>query len=112
MLPSGSFVQRTPAGSIQPPRCLHPKKGMIRRWAYLALAMLVPLDGIPNTEKSAVLSVCDLSKDLPRYRGKLVTVRGVYYYGLRQSDCPQKCDTGLWPSFLDLKEGQKRIGVH
>jgi hypothetical protein len=47
------------------------------------------------------LSVCDLSKDFGAYRGKLVAVRGVYYYGLRQN-CPQKCATGPWPSFLDL----------
>ena len=51
------------------------------------------------------MSVCDLAKDFPAYRNKLVTVRGVYYYGLRQSDCPQKCDTGALPSFLNLEGG-------
>jgi hypothetical protein len=51
--------------------------------------------------KAVVLSVCDLSRDFTAYRGKLVAVRGVFYYGLRQK-CPQTCATGPWASFLDL----------
>jgi hypothetical protein len=47
------------------------------------------------------MSVCDLSRDFYAYRGRLVTVRGVYFYGLRQH-CPQTCAAGPWPSFLDL----------
>lgn len=31
----------------------------------------------------------------------MVAVKGVYYYGLRQT-CPQACANGPWPSFLDL----------
>jgi hypothetical protein len=50
------------------------------------------------------MSVCDLSRNFPAHRNKVVTVRGVYYYGLRQ-ECPQKCAGGLWPSFLDLEGG-------
>jgi len=46
--------------------------------------------------------VCELSKDYGAYRGKVVAVRGVYYYGLRQT-CPQKCAEGPWPSFLNLE---------
>ncbi len=48
-----------------------------------------------------VLTVCDLSKDFAAYSDKLVAVRGIYYWGLRQA-CPQKCAAGPWPSFLDL----------
>ncbi len=47
------------------------------------------------------LSVCDLSKDYGAYRDKLVAVRGIYYYGLRQT-CQQTCASGPWPSFLNL----------
>jgi hypothetical protein len=50
------------------------------------------------------MSVCDLSKDFPSFRDKVVTVRGVYYYGLRQ-ECAQKCTNGLWPSFIELEGG-------
>jgi hypothetical protein len=74
---------------------------MIRSSALLML-MLFPLDGIPDSVSSVVLSACDLSKDLPGFHNQLLTVRGVYYYGLRQGDCPQKCDAGPWPSFFDL----------
>jgi hypothetical protein len=56
--------------------------------------------GSPQTTP-ALLSVCDLSKDFGVYRNKMVAVRGVYYYGLRQA-CSQKCANGPWPSFLDL----------
>jgi hypothetical protein len=48
-----------------------------------------------------LLGVCELSKDYGAYRGKLVAVRGVYYYGLRQT-CSQKCAEGPWPSFIEL----------
>lgn len=75
---------------------------MVRSIALRVLAILLPSNAIPESEGSAVLSVCALSKDLPAFNSKLVTVRGVYYYGLRQADCPQKCDAGPWPSFFEL----------
>jgi hypothetical protein len=50
---------------------------------------------------AVVLSVCDLSRDFAAYDNKLVAVRGVFYYGLRQK-CPETCANGPWPSFLDL----------
>ena len=49
----------------------------------------------------ATRSICDLSRDLSAYRDRLVRVRGVYYFGLRQA-CARKCGTGPWPSFLWL----------
>jgi hypothetical protein len=52
------------------------------------------------------MSVCELSKDYPGWNNKVVTVRGLYWSGLRQ-DCPQKCATGLWPSFIYLKMVQQ-----
>jgi hypothetical protein len=62
------------------------------------------------------MSVCELSKDFSRYRDKLVTVRGIYYYGLRQ-DCAYKCaggpwpSFGRWPSFIDLEGGSDATWV-
>ena len=50
------------------------------------------------------MSVCELSKDFSAFRDKVVSVRGVYYYGLRQ-ECPQKCADGPWPSFINLEGG-------
>jgi hypothetical protein len=67
--------------------------------------VLIPSNGIPAPASRTVMSVCDLAGNLPAYRDKAVTVRGVYYYGLRQEDCPQKCASGLWPSFLHLEGG-------
>jgi hypothetical protein len=52
-------------------------------------------------QRIAVMTLCDLSRDFTAYRGRVVAVRGVYFYGLRQS-CPQTCATGPWPSFVDL----------
>ena len=48
------------------------------------------------------MSVCELSKDFPVFKDKVVTVRGVYYFGLRQ-ECPQKCAGGVWPSFINIE---------
>jgi hypothetical protein len=56
------------------------------------------------TPNASVMSVCELSKDFARFRDKVVTVRGVYYYGLRQ-ECIEKCEVGLWPSFINLEGG-------
>src|SRR5208282_801816 len=67
-----------------------------------ALASLLALAaGGQQQSNPPLLSVCELSKDYGAYRGKLVAVRGVYYYGLRQT-CSQKCAEGPWPSFIEL----------
>ena len=76
-------------------------RSMVRSGVFLLLTMLVPLDVMPAPD-AGVMSVCELSKDLHAFRDKVVTVRGVYYYGLRQ-ECTQKCTSGLWPSFIDIQ---------
>lgn len=68
---------------------------------FLVLAALLSIAGSPTS----VRSVCELSSDFSRFRNQVVTVRGVYYYGLRQQ-CPQKCAVGLWPSFINLVGGE------
>ena len=70
----------------------------------LLLAVLIVSSSTP-APAGAVKSVCELSKDFPRFSDKVVAVRGVYYYGLRQEECPQKCTDGLWPSFINLEGG-------
>jgi hypothetical protein len=72
---------------------------MLRCIAFL-VSILVAGCGRPQAG-TVVLSVCELSGDFTAYRGQLVSVRGVYYYGLRQT-CPQACPDGPWPSFVDL----------
>jgi hypothetical protein len=67
--------------------------------AFLVMALFSERPISPSN--APVLSVCELSKHLPRYNNQVVTVRGVYYYGLRQ-ECPQKCATEVWPSFIAL----------
>jgi hypothetical protein len=54
--------------------------------------------------RGRTLTVCELSRDFAAYADQTISVRGVYYYGLRQ-DCPQKCATGEpWPSALELAD--------
>ena len=68
----------------------------------VAALVLVGLAGCSQPPpRTAVMTVCDLSRDYAAYRDRVVTVRGVYFYGLRQQ-CPQTCATGPWPSFMDL----------
>ncbi len=74
---------------------------MVRSGVFLLLTMLVPLDVMPAPD-AGVMSVCEISKDFPAFRDKVVTVRGVYFYGLRQ-ECTQKCTSSLWPSFINLQ---------
>jgi len=76
---------------------------MIRSGALVLLVMLIASGGAPARD-AAVTSVCELSKDFPGFRDKVVTARGVYYYGLRQ-ECAEKCKAGLWPSFINLEGG-------
>jgi hypothetical protein len=45
--------------------------------------------------------VCELLRDLPSWRDRLVCVRGVYYNGLQQR-CPDSCAAWPWPSSLSL----------
>lgn len=79
---------------------------MVRSIAVL-LAIIAAGCGHPQP-KPVVLSLCDLSKDFSALRGKLVAVRGVYFYGLRQ-ECRQTCATGPWPSFVDLIGADNRL---
>jgi hypothetical protein len=78
---------------------------MNRYLALFALAMLICFDGLSSPETPVPVGICELSKSFPAHREKVVAVRGVYYYGLRQDDCPEKCASGPWPSFINLQGG-------
>ncbi len=54
-----------------------------------------------SEQPQRVLDMCELSRDYSAYSGELITVRAVYYYGLRDA-CPDKCADGPWPSFMNL----------
>jgi len=73
---------------------------MTRTAFCLLVAVMITSCGRPAPEPP-FLSVCALSRDFGAYRNRFIAVRGVYYYGLRES-CPQKCSDGTWPSFLEL----------
>jgi hypothetical protein len=53
--------------------------------------------------RAKVLTVCQLFEDLPSYRGRVVTVTGIYWRGLGQT-CAHGFVTGnhVWPSVLNL----------
>src|SRR5262245_834317 len=70
---------------------------MIRRTARFLLIFGL----LSGCQSRRPLSVCELSKNYGAYRDQVLTVRGVYYYGLRQ-DCRGICASGPWPSFVDL----------
>lgn len=60
----------------------------------------------PGQEKEPLktLTVCELFKDLPAYQNKMVSVRGIYYFGLRQEGCPNQFVSGnrTWPTALAM----------
>jgi hypothetical protein len=84
-------------------------KRMIRQLAFMLAAVIVFSGGNQGQTVEPKMTVCELSRDFTIYRDQRVSVRGVYYYGLRQT-CSQKC-TGVgvvWPSFINLQGGDNR----
>jgi hypothetical protein len=50
------------------------------------------------------MTVCELFADLPSHQDKIVAVRGIFFFGLRQQDCPGRfvSENHSWASALDL----------
>jgi hypothetical protein len=50
-----------------------------------------------------LMTICELLKNPSTYRGKLVTVTGIYWYGLREP-CREPLVTGnrTWPTVIDF----------
>jgi hypothetical protein len=80
--------------------------GLICGLSVLMLSGCVqPLPSKLNT-RGRTLSVCELSLNFAAYARQTITVRGIYYSGLRQR-CPQVCPSGQpWPSALDLVDSK------
>ena len=70
-------------------------------------SVLGVLFGQPSVRESAQkpprVSVCEVFQQIDTYRNKLVTVTGIYYYGLRDQ-CPNgpSSDGIPWPTAIDL----------
>jgi len=70
---------------------------------------------VQHSEKPASLqpiSICDLLQSVRSYRGKTVTVRGIYWSGLRQT-CTQPFSTSdhTWPSAINLVDSDYVAGT-
>src|SRR5579871_5616346 len=69
--------------------------------ARLVALVIVGIACCGCPQRLGVMSLCELSRDFSRYRNRYISVRGIYFRGLRQR-CPQTCATGPWPSFVDV----------
>ena len=87
-------------------------RNVIQNETYVVTILAVVLCGCTNAEaprrsqKSSLespLTVCEVLRDPPRYRGKLVSVTGIYWDGLRET-CREPFVTGnrTWPTALNL----------
>lgn len=74
---------------------------MTTQKAGLMLTLASIFAGCQAHRAKPTFTVCELSKNYGAYRDQMITVRGVYYYGLREA-CPSRCGTGPWPSFIYL----------
>lgn len=65
-----------------------------------------------KTEDAQAISICDLLQSVRSYRGKTVTVRGIYWSGLRQA-CTEPFSTGdhTWPSAINLVDSDYVAGT-
>ena len=67
--------------------------------------------------KVKIVTVCELFADLPSHQDKIVAVRGIFFFGLRQDGCPERFISGnhQWPTVLDLvhsnypQEGERTV---
>jgi hypothetical protein len=83
-----------------------------RGWAVAVLAAAacgsVKAQVLTASQRHPILEpigVCELLKNITQYRDRIVAVRGIYWFGLRNS-CSQPFVTGehTWPSALNLVE--------
>src|SRR5262245_49379776 len=67
----------------------------------MLLLLNIAIDRI-NPASGNPLNMCNLSRDFSAFKDKVVTVGGIYFYGLRDA-CTAKCADGPWLSFVDLE---------
>ena len=78
---------------------------LIRTWS---VALIIGFCAWGGDRQEAIppqpIDICELLKHLPEYRGGVITVTGIYWYGLRES-CPGPplvTGTHTWPTAIDL----------
>ncbi len=54
------------------------------------------------------MSMCELAANYGRYHGKVITVRGVFYHGLRAT-CDRKCRNARFASFIMASSPTDRV---
>jgi hypothetical protein len=81
--------------------------------AVICSRLAWPQTGENVREESArkVLSVCELLSSPASYRGKVVTVRGIYWQGLRQGCQEIHLGNRTWPASVNLVESDGRRAV-
>lgn len=92
---------------------------MTHRMTTTFLALVFYWTQVPHvtpsqtTQQPQVLSVCELFSNIQAYRGKMISVRGVYYFGLRDSGCSNHLETQgwVWPTALWVTDSSDRSGV-
>lgn len=73
----------------------------------------VPSEAVKTCEVSDPVSVCDLFNHPARFDGRIITVKGVYYAGLRDPSCSAVVSTlaGDWPRAVDLMDSKTAAAV-
>lgn len=57
---------------------------------------------------SKTVTVCQLFANISSYQDRIVSVRGIFYFGLRQNNCPREFVAGnhKWPTALNLVDSR------
>jgi hypothetical protein len=65
------------------------------------------MDKEVNQATENEISVCEALQNFPRYNGKLVTIRGIYFFDLRET-CSSEVIIGnrTWPSVIQPLRGR------
>jgi len=82
---------------------------LVNPWVFATFMMAPGCAGPQSKERTSVgesaatTSVCEILENPSGYRGKLISIRGIYWEGLRE-DCPHPLVTAghVWPSALNL----------
>jgi hypothetical protein len=78
----------------------------------MCLCSLIGASDLRAEEKFEVVGVCDILKDPPRWKGRLVAVRGYYDFGLRDvNPCARTFITEgyQWPEAIDLTSASETV---
>ena len=75
------------------------------RWRLFVVFVLIVGSGVGSTPQT--ISVCELFNNPHQYSGKTVRVRGIYWYGLRETCSRQfKTNGHVWPTAINLVDSE------